>query len=68
MAQQGLQTYGFQLVKHHSKTFSNLQPSIYANTINPGMIYRDQCNHTLRITEHYETLMTGSTPLALNHL
>jgi len=40
MAQQGLQIYDFQLVKHHSKTSTNLQPSMYANSINPGMIHR----------------------------
>lgn len=67
MAQQGLQIYVLQLVKHGSKTSSNLQPSIYAN-INPVLIHRDQSNHTLRKTEHFETLVTGSTPPSLNHL
>lgn len=67
MAQQGLQIYVLQLVKHGSKTSSNLQPSIYAN-INPVWIHRDQCDHTLRKTEHFETLVTGSTPPSLNHL
>lgn len=67
MVQQGLQIYVLQLVKHGSKTSSNLQPSIYAN-INPMWIHRDQCDHTLRKTEHFETLVTGSTLPPLNHL
>lgn len=67
IAQQGLQIYVLQLVKHGSKTSSNLQPSIYAN-INPVLIHRDQCNHTLGETEHFETPVTGSTPPSLNHL
>lgn len=41
MAQQGLQIYVLQLVKHGSETSSNLQPSIHAN-INPVLIHRDQ--------------------------
>lgn len=67
MAQQGLQIYVLQLVKHGSKTSSNLQPIIYAN-INPVLFHRDQLVHTLRKPEHFETLVTGSTPSSLNHL